>query len=114
HQFPPMKAETGWLKRADGSCLLEEERNKETTVVLVAVHGPCAVKSRLEMVDQATVQVIISPLSYPPGGESDVWAGKLQKLLQESIVAVEEHPRSLIQISIQPLCIGGNFLNCLV
>jgi hypothetical protein len=113
-----VKAELGWSKRADGSCLLQEQGDiqdkRDLSAVLVAVYGPCAVKSKIELVDRATVQVILSPLCYPPGGENDVWAGKLEQVLQDSIILVEEHPRSLIQVAVQPLNVGPNFLPILV
>lgn len=111
-----ISAQFGWSKRADGSCIVKDDTgNKEDeAIVLVSVHGPCAVKSKSELIDRATVQVVIQPLNYPPGGESDVWANKLERLLQESIINVEEFPRSLIQVAIQPLNIGSNFIAVLV
>lgn len=113
-----MKAHLGWSKRADGSCLLSEEATdmaqRDLSSVLVVVQGPCPVKSKIELVDRATVQVILAPLNYPPGGESDVWAYKLEQLLQKMVIFVEEYPRTLIQVSIQPLNVGANFLSTLV
>lgn len=106
----------GWSKKADGSCLLRDEcdNKKDQSKVLVSVYGPCPVKTKSELIDRATVQVVVQPLNYPPGGESDAWANKLERLLQESIVNVEEHPRSLIQVAIQPLNIGTNFVTVMV
>lgn len=109
-------AQFGWSKRADGSCLLrhQTDNKNDESAVLVTVHGPCPVKTKNELIDRATVQVIIQPLNYPPGGESDAWANKLERLLQESIVNVEENPRSLIQVAIQPLNIGSHFVTTLI
>jgi ribonuclease PH len=111
-----MIAEFGWSKRADGSCLLHEQLPDKTeeSAVLVAIHGPCLVKTKEELIDRATVQVVIQPLNFPPGGDSDAWAGKLERLLQESVVNVEEHPRTLIQVAVQPINIGTNFLSVMI
>ena len=116
-----MKVEFGWSKRADGSCTAWEEPKdfsqtdpKLLSQVLVAVHGPCPVKGKQEITDRATVQVILQPLNYPPGGESDLWAARLGEVLASYVVDVKQYPRSLIQIAIQPLNVGPSFISVAV
>lgn len=93
-----MRVQMGVLERADGSALYDDGRVK----VLAAVHGPAAVRSKQERIEEATVQVTVETLSSPPTLAQNSAALRLQALL-EKVVVCALHPRSLIAVSVQPV-----------
>jgi ribonuclease PH len=92
---------TGILSNADGS----SEFYMDGYGVICSVIGPAPVKSRLEIIDQVTIEVNLQAFGRPPSLMETGIASRIKRII-EYIILRHLHPRSLISINIQPLTIG--------
>jgi len=102
----PLAVEFGVLKQADGSVRYSHGE----TQVVVAVHGPLAVKQKYELIDRATIEVIWKPAKGIAGEKEKLHEYSLLKSLEKCIYAIN-YPRSCISIVIQVIHDAGSILS---
>lgn len=95
----PVSLELGSLINADGSAKWSQEGSSS---VLVGVHGPAPCPHRQELYDRALVVVEVQPLNSAPSLKETAMGQELKSVL-ESVILSSLHPRSQIQIIIQPI-----------
>lgn len=91
------------LTSADGSA----EYRYEDYFIVAAVYGPVPVKSKQEKIDTATIQVVFESTNSPPSIIQNSIAVRLERIF-ELVLLGTAYPRSLVNISIQPIKIGDN------
>jgi len=92
---------TGILSNTDGS----SEFYMDDYGVICSVIGPAPIKSRLEIIDQATINVNLQAFGRPPSLIETGIASRIKRIMECTILR-HFHPRSLISINIQPLRTG--------
>ena len=70
--------------------------------VLASVSGPIEVRLAVENSTKATFEVSVRPLASIPGTDSKALGATIKSLLTPSLL-LTRHPRTLIQLAIQPL-----------
>lgn len=70
--------------------------------VLASVSGPIEVRSAAENSTKATFEVTVRPLASIPGTDSKALGATIKSLLAPSLL-LTRHPRTLIQLVVQPL-----------
>jgi exosome complex component RRP46 len=84
------------LARADGSTVL----SSSLYTVIAGVNGPVEVQRRDELPEEAAIEVNLRPISGI-GGPRERWLENVIQAVLKSILLVNMHPRTLIQITLQ-------------
>jgi exosome complex component RRP46 len=84
------------LRRADGSALFSDG----LYTVIGGVNGPIEVQRRDEIPDEAAIEVNIRPAAGV-GGPRERWLENVVHAIIRSVLLVNQHPRTLIQITLQ-------------
>ncbi|KAI9215974.1 ribosomal protein S5 domain 2-type protein, partial [Blastocladiella britannica] len=92
----PFQCHHGLLHRADGSARFSAGK----TNVVCGVYGPTDVRSRDEMVDRATIEVVFKqPTGLPTPREK--WIEEALARALDALILTQLHPRTLIQVAVQ-------------
>ena len=100
-----MTCELSLLSRCDGCA----HYHQGDTSVMAAVYGPGEVQIRNQIVDKATVEVVLRPKIGMPGCAEKVQE-RLIRNTCETVILASLHPRSAIDIIIQILQDSGSLL----
>lgn len=100
-----MSSASGLLKRSDGSAKFQFGNS----VVLAAVLGPVQAKQRQELISEAFINVVITPLSGSGGTAERRLEGILKKTCSY-LIPIALFPRTLIKITLQIMAIDGPIL----
>jgi exosome complex component RRP46 len=84
------------LARADGSTTL----SSSLYTVIAGVNGPVEVQRRDELPEEAAIEVNVRPISGV-GGPRERWLETVIQAVLKSVLLVNMHPRTLIQITLQ-------------
>eukprot|EP00011_Vannellida_sp_DIVA3-517-6-12_P008529 CAMPEP_0114617042 /NCGR_PEP_ID=MMETSP0168-20121206/6994_1 /TAXON_ID=95228 ORGANISM="Vannella sp., Strain DIVA3 517/6/12" /NCGR_SAMPLE_ID=MMETSP0168 /ASSEMBLY_ACC=CAM_ASM_000044 /LENGTH=205 /DNA_ID=CAMNT_0001828167 /DNA_START=142 /DNA_END=756 /DNA_ORIENTATION=- len=104
-----IKAETGVLSRADGSCRFAQGE----TEVLVGVTGPLEAGSREEEHDKAVIVVSFEPRA----GHSTVNERRLEEVVRgtfEQVVLRTLYPRTVVTVVVQEVSSDGALLSAAI
>ncbi|SMQ45769.1 unnamed protein product [Zymoseptoria tritici ST99CH_1A5] len=84
------------LARADGSTAF----SSDLYTVVAGVNGPVEVQRRDELPEEAAIEVNLRPISGV-GGPRERWLETVLHAVLKSVLLVNMHPRTLIQITLQ-------------
>jgi exosome complex component RRP46 len=84
------------LRRADGSAVFSDG----LYTVVGGVNGPVEVQRRDEIPDEAAIEVNIRPAAGV-GGPRERWLENIVHAVIRSVLLVNQHPRTLVQITLQ-------------
>ncbi|KAG6910399.1 hypothetical protein DXG01_010754 [Tephrocybe rancida] len=98
HELRPIKISFDGLARVDGSARF----SFGPISALSSVSGPIEVRLASENASQATLEVLVRPLSNVPATEAKALAATVRALLTPSLL-LASNPRSLVQIVAQAL-----------
>jgi exosome complex component RRP46 len=84
------------LRRADGSAVFSDG----LYTVIAGVNGPIEVQRRDEIPDEAAIEVNIRP-GAGVGGPRERWLENIVHAVIRSVLLVNQHPRTLMQITLQ-------------
>jgi exosome complex component RRP46 len=79
------------------------------TSVLVAVYGPMQVRAREEKINQATIEVVVSP-EHGQTGPLETLYGSMLRQTVEAVVLKQLHPRTKVQVVVQVIRDDGSVL----
>jgi exosome complex component RRP46 len=96
----------GVLVRADGSVRYSQGH----TSVIIAINGPLPVGRRDEKMDRATLEVIVKPSHGRADQHSDNERADIIRASLESMILLQQHPCTKIQIVIQTIRDDGALL----
>ncbi|KAI9199386.1 ribosomal protein S5 domain 2-type protein [Polychytrium aggregatum] len=105
-QIRPMATLQGTLSRADGSSKFSFDK----TAVMASVFGPMEVKIRDELLDKATVEVVLQPIEGH-ASTTEKYYEQIIRQTVESVALIALHPRTLIRITCQILNDDGSILS---
>ncbi|KAG6852338.1 hypothetical protein C0991_000583 [Blastosporella zonata] len=103
HELRPIQISFDGLARVDGSARF----SFGPIAALSSVSGPIEVRLASENASQATLEVLVRPLSNVPATESKALAATVRGLLTPSLILVN-NPRTLVQIVAQALVPSGS------
>eukprot|EP01104_Vermistella_antarctica_P006274 TRINITY_DN1698_c0_g1_i3.p1 TRINITY_DN1698_c0_g1~~TRINITY_DN1698_c0_g1_i3.p1 ORF type:complete len:205 (-),score=40.96 TRINITY_DN1698_c0_g1_i3:340-954(-) len=105
NQIRAVGAEYGLLNQADGSARYSHQKSS----ALAAVYGPSEVKRSAELMDRASLEVIVKPHIGLPTTRHAEYGSILRSTLENDVLATL-HPRTAISVVIQVVNDDGSML----
>lgn len=77
---------------------------------MASVYGPMDILHKNEIIDRATIDVLVKPPVGLPGDREKEWASFVKKSVEEVVMSTL-HPRTAINITVQILSEDGSVNN---
>lgn len=104
-----MRCEQCLLNKSDGSASFSQG----DTQVIAAAYGPAEVRLSREIIDKATLEVVLRPKVGVPGCAEKLKEQVIRNSC-EPVVLIMQHPRSSLMIVIQLIQDCGSLLSCAI